>query len=630
MRRAHSLFAILLGLPAVPAAAQPARMVLFDFEAGVEGWWGNPWGGGECSVAATDDAQFGAGGLRCTYRNVEQGANAVAPNLDPAAPWRAQPWGGLSFWLKGDGSAAKVVIHLETTQEGSTGFSAQRPLENTAWQRIDIPFSTFWSREDLPIDPARLTRVFFGCTGTHAIVLDHIALEAPGAVALLDADGVLPPGPLNDTLATPTVTVLDDGRVEVRADLSVLDAAGDRALRASLTVPGADAREAELKLTPEQARAAEASLLLAPEIAEDGTAKLEITLTGDGQRLAAWSGTFPVYARESPLAKPPIAIYPVPKETRRTEGVLRFGKRVAACGIGIEGDDLRRTLGMFAREMDAYYGREVTIAKGRGGTEGAQLVAAVTVDPRDVSPGLLPEGLVGRLPDLRDDGYLLRVTPERAVVVARDAPGVYYGLQSLLAAIDEQTQVPGDAAAPGCEIVDWPSFPFRGVTMSNPTSRWGYPNDPWIDVDYVNDFVFRTMARAKLNRIVFIIAEGMEFDSHPELRAPRAWSKAELRTFVEACRENYIEVIPLVTVLGHANWFCIAHPELREAGHDENIACVRHPDTNPLILDVIDEVVELFQPTTFHLGMDECWWNTLSLPEAERCPRCQTDWPDIV
>ncbi len=612
------------------AAAQDARLVLFDFEAGIPGWWGNPWGGGECTVAASTDAKFGSGALLCTYRDVGKGANAVGPNFAPDAPWRAQPWGGLSFWLKGDGSPAKVVIHLETTQEGSTGFSAQRPLESTEWQRIDIPFRTFWSREGLRIDSARLTRVFFGCTGTHEIALDQIALEAPGSDAVLDADASVTPGPLNRALAPPGVRLTDDGRIEVREDLSSLDPEGEALFRAALTLPGREPVTSEARLDARQRRSAEASLLLPADVTEDGTATLAVSLSRGEEKLAAWGYAFPVFAPETQLAPPPIAIYPVPKEIRRTQGLLRLGKTVRVCGLGLAGDDVSRTLGMFAREVGAYYGREVAVEEGRAGPDGAQLVAAVAATPADLPKGLLPAGMARRLPDLGEEGYVLRVTPERAVVVAPSARGAYYGLQSLLAAIDDATQSPDEAAAPCCEIVDWPTFPFRGVTMSNPTSRWGYPNDAWIDPEFVNDFVFRTMARAKLNKIVFIIAEGMEFDSHPELRAPRAWSKAELLSLIDACRENYIEPIPLVTVLGHANWFCIPHPELREAGHNENIACVRHPDTNPLIMEVFQEVIDLFEPTTFHLGMDECWWKTLSLPEAERCPRCESDWPDIV
>ena len=42
-----------------PALSQE-RVVLWDFETGIEGWWGNPWSGGKATVEATE-GKFGRG-----------------------------------------------------------------------------------------------------------------------------------------------------------------------------------------------------------------------------------------------------------------------------------------------------------------------------------------------------------------------------------------------------------------------------------------------------------------------------------------------------------------------------------------------------------------------------------------
>jgi hypothetical protein len=614
---------------ALPSAAQPGpSAVLFDFEDGIEGWWGNPWGGGECEVAPATDAKFGSGALTCIYRNVERGANAVSPFFAEDAAWRQQPWGGISLWLRGDGSPAKVRISLETSQEGSTGFSVNPPLEDTSWHRLYIPFRTFWSREKLRVDPSRLRRVIIGCSGTHEFQLDQIALEAPGRPVLTNSLPSIRPGPINDALPAPILMALDDGRFEARLDLSAARDRGDLAARGSMAVPGGEGSRREVRLAPEDVTAREVSLVLSPTVVRDATAELTVEVaTADGASLAAWGYSFPVLTPAIEPAPPPIAIYPVPKDLKKLEGQLRFRDRVRVAAIGLADEDLERTVGMFAREMQDYYGRDTVTG---GDARQADVVAAVLRSAEPLPEGFLPEAMAGRTDELGEEGYLLRVTRDRAVVAALSPPGVYYGLSSLLAAIDDGTVVPAEAAAPCCEIVDYPSLAFRGVSISNPTARWGHPNDAWIDVAFLNDYVFRTMARQKLNKLVFIIGEGMQFDSHPELRAPQAWSKDEFRGLIDFAEDNYIEVIPLVTVLGHANWFAIRHPELKEPGHDPNIACVRLPETNQLIADVFDEVIELFQPKTFHIGMDECWWKTLGLPEEERCPRCTGHWADIV
>lgn len=632
MRRSAVRVAFLIisaiAIAATAAAQDGASVVLFDFEAGIEGWWGNPWGGGECEVAPATDAKFGSGALTCTYRNVERGANAVGPFFPEDAAWRQQPWGGISLWLKGDGSPAKVRISLETSQEGSTGFSVNPPLEDTSWHRLYIPFRTFWSREKLRVDPSRLRRIIIGCSGTHEFRLDQIALEPPGRPVLTDPLPSVRPGPMNEALPAPILMALDDGRFEARLELSGARDRGNLLARGSIKVAGGDQAQAEVALQAGDVTAREVSLVLSPTVARDAAAELTVEVAeAGGAGLAAWGYSFPVFTPAVEPTPPPIAIYPVPKDLRKLEGRLRFRDQVRVAAIGLAGEDLERTVGMFGREMQHYYGRGIVTGSD---ARAADVVAAVLHPGEPLPQGLLPAVMTSRTGELGEEGYLLRVTADRAVVAALSPRGVYYGLQSLLAAIDDETPVPADAAAPCCEAVDYPSLAFRGVSISNPTARWGHPNDAWIDVEFFNDYVFRTMARQKLNKLVFIIGEGMAFDSHPELRAPQAWSKDELKALIDFAEDSYIEVIPLVTVLGHANWFTIRHPELKEPGHDPNIACVRLPETNQLIADVFDEVIDLFRPKTFHIGMDECWWRTLSLPDEERCPRCTGHWADIV
>ncbi|MGQ9729766.1 MAG: glycoside hydrolase family 20 zincin-like fold domain-containing protein [Candidatus Zipacnadales bacterium] len=623
---------VVLGLAVSAAAAQEdVRVVLFDFEGGVQEWWGNPWGGGECSVSASTDAKFGAGALLCTYRNVTKGANAVSPFLPEDAPWRKRPWGGISLWLKGDSSPAKITISVHSYQEGTTGYSASCPLEDDSWHRIYLPFRILWNREKIALDPSQISRLIIGCTGTHEFHVDQIALEPPGNPVYADSDPSVAPGPLNERLNSPEITALQDGRFEFRLDLSHIADQDRVSLWATLRVHGQASVRAVIALSNIDLTAREASVVLAPTIEQDGTADAQIGLQrADGTPLATWGYSFPVFGPEEPLRPPEIPIYPVPKELRPLDGRFTFGRKVRVFALGLTDEEVRRTLGMFGQEMREYYNREVVKLAGTDLSTDVDLVLLIAATSADVPQALLPNKLASRVAEIGDEGYILRVTPQRLVLVARSARGVYYGLHSLLAAIDAETRVPAEAAAPCCEVVDWPSFAYRGASVSNPTSRWGHPNDAWMDVQRFNDFVYRTFARQKLNKLVFIVGEGMEFESHPELRAPHAWSKAEIKAFLDFARDNYIEVIPLVTVLGHANWFTVRHRELVEPGNDHNIACVRLPETNALISEVFEEVIDLFEPTTFHIGMDECWWTTLNLPEAERCPRCKTDWPDIV
>ncbi len=62
-----SLCLIALATSCEVKSAVPREAVLFDFEAGAEGWTGNPWKGGKCLFEVTDDARFGKQALRGWY-----------------------------------------------------------------------------------------------------------------------------------------------------------------------------------------------------------------------------------------------------------------------------------------------------------------------------------------------------------------------------------------------------------------------------------------------------------------------------------------------------------------------------------------------------------------------------------
>ncbi|MCD6362066.1 MAG: hypothetical protein J7M38_14510, partial [Armatimonadetes bacterium] len=223
MRRPFLALA-LLSLTACAHAQRPHVQVLFDFEDGIEGWWGNVWGGaGECAPSLSDDAYFGKGALRCEISGVEKGSNVVCPWLAPDADWRQWEWGVISFRVKGDGTPHKARLIVETGLEGTEGhltYTFSVPLDSTEWRQVRAPVKAFWNREKVPMDTRRIGRLMFGSAGTHTFLIDHIALEAPqrpvpleleGAVEDLDlaprmlqfADGdyalVLDPTPLGET-----------------------------------------------------------------------------------------------------------------------------------------------------------------------------------------------------------------------------------------------------------------------------------------------------------------------------------------------------------------------------------------------------------------------------------------------
>lgn len=103
------------------------------------------------------------------------------------------------------------------------------------------------------------------------------------------------------------------------------------------------------------------------------------------------------------------------------------------------------------------------------------------------------------------------------------------------------------------------------------------------------------LKEAGCNMILIDVAEGMKYETHPEIAVKGAWSKTQLADELSRLRSMGFEVIPKLNF---------------SAGHDEWMGIYSRMLSTPAYYkfceDVIDEVYEVFgNPRFFHLGMDE-------------------------
>ena len=108
-------------------------------------------------------------------------------------------------------------------------------------------------------------------------------------------------------------------------------------------------------------------------------------------------------------------------------------------------------------------------------------------------------------------------------------------------------------------------------------------------------FITSRVAALGGNMILLDLAEGLQYESHPELSAKGAWSKDRLEREKRRLAEKGIELIPKLNFsTGHDTWLKEYH------------RMVSTPDYYRVCSDLIAEVSELFgKPRFFHLGYDE-------------------------
>ena len=245
---------------------------------------------------------------------------------------------------------------------------------------------------------------------------------------------------------------------------------------------------------------------------------------------------------------------------------------------------------------------------------------------------------------LGSEGYALSITRDRVVMAARAAAGLFYAAQTFLQMIEgggEKLRVPC------ARCVDRPLHPFRGVHLYIPPKQ---------EIEYFKRLI-RYMASCKINTVILEIGAGMEFRRHPEIN--RVWetltdkarkfpfsqmalinyntlhtrgkdsfhpeigggtwlSHEDLRGILRCAREHHVEIIPEVQSPGHAFWLCMAYPEIAEWKDDKypDTLCPSNPRSYELLFDVMEEVIEVFEPKWIHSGNDEYYFYGI-------CPKCR-------
>ncbi|HEY3268772.1 MAG TPA: glycoside hydrolase family 20 zincin-like fold domain-containing protein [Armatimonadota bacterium] len=192
------------------------------------------------------------------------------------------------------------------------------------------------------------------------------------------------------------------------------------------------------------------------------------------------------------------------------------------------------------------------------------------------------------------EGYTLAVTPAAAVITGRDVRGAYNGAQTLkqLFRRDER----GVTVKPAV-IADWPSLSMRAVHW------YGGPNA----LPFTQRMVDRIVAPLKMNT-VFQECEWTVWDSQPKIANPkRSTPKADLRRIIAVEKAHFLEVVPILSTLGHAEWL-FSNGQNRDFAADPAKPYAYNPD-NPrsyaVLLPIMEEALELFHPRIFHIGHDE-------------------------
>lgn len=247
------------------------------------------------------------------------------------------------------------------------------------------------------------------------------------------------------------------------------------------------------------------------------------------------------------------------------------------------------------------------------------------------------------------EGYVIWVFGNEAVIYAETPTGAFYGALNL-----SRKCLQGI----GCGMIyNYPCSDFRLLKLYLPSEE---------NIDYFKKLIDFS-AYYGYNKIMLEVGGAMEYHSHPEVN--EGWieysrvasahlnhkgdnpyfpfadektyylknsihsenagggvlSQATVKELVRYCEERFMEVIPEMPSLSHSDYLLTRHKEFAERKDDlyPDTYCSAQPGVYQLLFDLLDEVIEVFQPKRLNIGHDEVF--SLCL-----CELCKDKDPAVV
>ncbi|HTL28959.1 MAG TPA: glycoside hydrolase family 20 zincin-like fold domain-containing protein [Tepidisphaeraceae bacterium] len=209
-------------------------------------------------------------------------------------------------------------------------------------------------------------------------------------------------------------------------------------------------------------------------------------------------------------------------------------------------------------------------------------------------------------PSLRTEGYKLSIKPDGIRVVAHEAAGAFYAIQTLRQIIRQSS-----GSLPALDIEDWPDFPNRGVMLDISRDKVPTMNTLFALID--------KLAELKINQVQLYTEHTFAYSRHAEVwKNASPMTSEQIRELDHFCRERFIELVPNQNSFGHMERW-LKHPtykDLAEAPDGFDFPWGQHMPTgfslNPLdprsikLIDgMYDELLPNFSSKQFNVGCDE-------------------------
>lgn len=231
----------------------------------------------------------------------------------------------------------------------------------------------------------------------------------------------------------------------------------------------------------------------------------------------------------------------------------------------------------------------------------------------------------------KEEGYVLKVDKNGALVRANTAQGLFHGAMTL-------RQLVSGKSVKGCEIVDFPRYELRGFMVDAGRAPVRLENIKRI---------IRINSAFKLNFMLYRESDNelnaVKYDSNPlGSKNPEALTMAQVKEMIDYAALHGIEVIPEIEGLGHAGARRMHYPDLvrgtaaKPYGNDKDGKPLGMHYTRAHLLpsdersfalleSVLSEWFKVMDCKYIHLGMDE-----IRMPKEDQAKHLEKLIPRVL
>jgi hypothetical protein len=284
------------------------------------------------------------------------------------------------------------------------------------------------------------------------------------------------------------------------------------------------------------------------------------------------------------------AVIPTPRSVNLSGGDVEIDGRWVIVPAGIDAQEISvRTL---RRDLAEWHHLNLNAAP-----QGDSVIRL------SIQPGTTKTGADA---EIDKQAYRLQIGDRSVEVTGNGAPGLFYGVQTLLQLIKHGPS--GALILPKGTIEDWPKLQLRIL-------HW--------DTKHHQDRIetlkryLDWSARFKVNMIGFELEDKFEYPSHPTIGAPGAYTTRELQELVNYALERHIQIVPVIQAPAHMS-YVLKHPEFAALRADGSnyMSCMCDPKALQLIFSMYDDAIAATS------GVDYFFVSTDEVYYAGLCDKC--------